>query len=58
MCSIDDCAPAMVVGRGLMCFGDVLPRFFGSRFVGLSSWVWVYESAFMDHRRDRRGLLS
>ena len=38
MCSADDCAPPMVVGRGLMCSGD---------FVGLSSWVWVCEFGFM-----------
>ena len=39
MCSADDCALPMVVGRG--SWSDVLRRFCGSRFMGLSSWVWV-----------------
>ena len=45
MCSADDCALPMVVG--CESWFDVLRRFCGTGFVGLSSWVWVCGSGFM-----------
>ena len=39
-------------------WSDELRRFCGSRFVALSSWVWVHGFAFVVHRRDRRGSSS
>ena len=51
VCSTDDCAPPMVMGRGLMCSSDFVGLdlwvwVHGSRFVSLGSWVWVYGSTF------------
>ena len=61
--SSDGCAPAMVVGYGLWFDGpmvvvDGVIWFCGSLFVGLSSWVWVSGSRFVDHRRDQHGSSS
>ena len=39
-------------------WSDELRRFCGSRFMALSSWVWVHGFAFVVHRRDRRGSSS
>ena len=36
MCFVDDCAPAMIMARGLMCSSD-----FVSRFMGQGSWVCI-----------------
>ena len=59
--SSDGCCPAMIMGRGLMVqwlwSGRVI-WFCGFGFVGLSSWVWVYGSGFVDHPLDRHGSLS
>ena len=45
LCFANECALPMVVGCGW--WFDVLRRFCGTGFVGLSSWVWVCGFEFM-----------